>query len=983
MLSPKNGFSLLLAVTILPANGWALDAGQNGMSDVWESLHPAAAANPSGDDDGDGVSNQDEAVAWTDPDDSSSVPRGENAKLIGAAFQFDWQSHAWLRYRVHRSTNLFDWTWNYVPQTGTGQRLFSSDAAPDAKAFRKVVVMPSLNSDTDGLDNLEEAMLGTDPKNWDTDGDKVADDVEFLNGTNPLTTQDTDGDGLPDDWELWIIKSNTNDAVSTLADVTPTTDFDGDGIDDGTEFALGTSPLNAKQNVLFFMTEDQSAHLGCLGTVGLSTPRIDALGNTGLIFTRGFAASPVCSPAKMAIYTGTQSHMNDGYKNVSNYPEGAFPLPVTVDPQYNDEGVHEDLPTLIEILNSRGWFTGISHKVHVEPVRKFSYAKGWGNPDTVATASNIINELVASAGQRPFFMMFNMGSPHLPFRSFPNANGQWSNSGGLTGDGHVLNVNANAIQVPNCYPDVPGVRQDFADYYGAIQVIDGIFGAVVDALAANGQLTNTLIFYTGDHGIGLHRAKQSCYGMGLQVPFLMSGPGMAGGRRINAPVSHTDITPTILDFAGLPPVPPMTGRSLLPIFRGIVDSFTNRATIMAASHHRYDARAVCDGRYYYIRNLRNVTGATLANPGNAMNADSYQSTSPYFNRTYDATVAATGTWQRQLLKDLVEGKLPPEELYDMDADQWMTNNLVANPALQDKLSFLRGEMTRWRIVSEDYNTSSTELVRRIQRFVPPSSGFVVDAGSDQSVSTTNPVINVSLYGFVSDPTATNLWTKVSGPGTVVFADATAVATSATLTGLGTYVLQLQAGTATNSASDTVSIVLADNTGNVLVNPGTETGGISPWNTTTSGTSVGGWSVSTVMPHTGAYGFRWDDDLWAASTGTLSQSVTSGIEGGVPFTASVQVASEPGSGGVAASHVATLRVQWYSNAGMTTLVGTSTTTLTAATGLSTTLKPITISGTVPVSAVAAKLTVEITHSSADNSKTNFIFDDASLAIFSSD
>jgi hypothetical protein len=52
-----------------------------------------------------------------------------------------------------------------------------------------------------------------------------------------------------------------------------------------------------------------------------------------------------------------------------------------------------------------------------------------------------------------------------------------------------------------------------------------------------------------------------------------------------------------------------------------------------ASHHRYDARAVCDGRYYYIRNLRNVTGATLANPANAMNADSYQSTSPYFNRT--------------------------------------------------------------------------------------------------------------------------------------------------------------------------------------------------------------------------------------------------------------------------------------------------------------------------------------------------------------
>jgi N-sulfoglucosamine sulfohydrolase len=686
----------------------------------------------------------------------------------------------------------------------------------------------------------------------------------------------------------------------------------------------------------------------------------------------------------MSIYTGTMPHHNAGFQNVQNYPEGAFPLPPTVDPQYNDGGVHEDLPTFIEILNDRGWFTAVSHKVHVEPVRKYPYAKGYGQPDTPATATSYIDSLVPLAGDRPFFMMFNLGSPHLPFRSFPNKNGFWSGTGGLTGDGHVTNVDANQVEVPPCYPDVPGVRQDMADYYGAIEVIDSIFGAVADALAANNARTNTLIIFTGDHGIGLHRAKQSCYGLGLHIPLLMSGPGMAGGRTVNHPVSHTDLAPTFLDFAGLLPPPTMTGRSLLPLLAGTTDTFPDRPTMLTGSHHRYDARAVCDGRYYYIRNLRNVVGATLANPAQALNADSYQSTSPYFNRTYNATVAATGTPQRELLRLLVEGELPSEELYDMDTDLWMATNLISQPDLQGVVERLRGEMARWRMTTEDYQTSSAELVRRTERYVPPTGGFTVSAGADQYVTTTNPSVRVNLTGFVSDPGATSRWSKVSGPGAVVFENAAALSTTATISGWGDYVLQLEAGTSSNSASDTLSIsVTGPVIGNVLLDPGAESGLGAPWTFSSTGTDAGlggGWSVTNASPRVGAYCFRWDDNLWVTSMGTLSQSVISDIQGSVPFTATVQVAAEPGSGGIAPSHVVTLRLQWYSDVALTTLIGTSTATLTPATGLSNVLSPIQISDTTPGGTQAVRFSVECTHTNPpDTSKTNFLLDDASLVL----
>lgn len=127
---------------------------------------------------------------------------------------------------------------------------------PSPTASPKATPASTADDDKDGLTNAEEAALGTDPKNpdsdddgisdgdevniygsdplnLDTDGDTLYDGGELVYGTGILNP-DTDGDGLSDGEEVYIYHTNP-----TVADT------DGDGIPDGEEVRNGTNPLQA------------------------------------------------------------------------------------------------------------------------------------------------------------------------------------------------------------------------------------------------------------------------------------------------------------------------------------------------------------------------------------------------------------------------------------------------------------------------------------------------------------------------------------------------------------------------------------------------------------------------------------------------------------------------------------------------------------------------------------------------------------------
>ena len=116
---------------------------------------------------------------------------------------------------------------------------------------------------------------------------------------------------------------------------------------------------------------------------------------------------------------------------------------------------------------------------------------------------------------------------------------------------------------PGDSPPIELLRDRYIGYYAAVTEIDNNIGRILDKLEALGQLNNTIIVYTSDHGCaqghhgfwgkGNSTRPLNMYEISLSIPLIWRGPGVAAGQVIEQAVDHYDGFPTILDFAGIAP----------------------------------------------------------------------------------------------------------------------------------------------------------------------------------------------------------------------------------------------------------------------------------------------------------------------------------------------------------------------------------------------------------------------------------------------
>src|SRR5204863_9140921 len=125
-----------------------------------------------------------------------------------------------------------------------------------------------------------------------------------------------------------------------------------------------------------------------------------------------------------------------------------------------------------------------------------------------------------------------------------------------------------AGKLPTFLPDVPEVREDFADYLGEIQALDMLLGAAIKELEDRGKLDKTMIVVSGDHGPpGFTHGKCNLYDFGTAVSLAIRGAGTRGGRVLDDFVCLPDLAPTFLEIAGLKPPEVMTGRSAVNVLK--------------------------------------------------------------------------------------------------------------------------------------------------------------------------------------------------------------------------------------------------------------------------------------------------------------------------------------------------------------------------------------------------------------------------------
>jgi N-sulfoglucosamine sulfohydrolase len=370
-------------------------------------------------------------------------------------------------------------------------------------------------------------------------------------------------------------------------------------------------------------------------------------------------------------------------------------------------GVHEDIPTLIEMLNSNGYITGITEKFHLSPPWKFPFNYHVAAGNTPVSQYKAAVDFFKKAKGNSSFLEVNIGNTHRPFRS-PQKNA------------NLIPVSPDKVVVPPNWPDTKITREDYADYLSTVEQADAVVGEVLRALRESGNGGNTIVIYTSDQGFCYHRAKATTYDWGVHIPMFITGPGIVSNMVTSEIVSHIDLTPTILDFAGIPIPGSVQGESLRKLLEGRVLSsgenfaFSEHNAHGPAPEEYYPTRTVMDGRYRYIRNLRNeivpdypierfITDQPFANKAKGLAWTCLDATpgGAWGNRAFAEVIAGKDQFpvQYELLKATFFR--PKEELYDLISDPYEMNNLAVKPECKYVLLKLSSTLDDWMKKTND------------------------------------------------------------------------------------------------------------------------------------------------------------------------------------------------------------------------------------------------------------------------------------------
>lgn len=429
--------------------------------------------------------------------------------------------------------------------------------------------------------------------------------------------------------------------------------------------------MNAKPNILWLFCEDLSPWLPMYGDPTVASPNLERLAAAGTVFTRCYSPAPVCSPARSGIITGCMPTTIGVHNHVTARPgEPAQPLPPHV-------------RTLPELLREAGYYTFNfgkddynfdydRHQLYAGPYEtiKFYGAHAVGASGRETAPKDWRSQWRARAPGQPFFGQFTL----------------W---GGKNKRQPPTPTDPASVTLPPYYPDLPVFRELIAAHYDHVRITDLEVGEILAALEDDGLLTNTAIFFFGDHGYCLLRHKQFCYEGGVHVPLIAASPGSsllpAGGSRSGL-VSSLDVTATTLAAAGLAIPPWMESRDLFaPGYRrDYVISARDRCDFTIDR-----IRAVRGERFRYIRNF--MTDRPLLQP-------QYRDRSPQYTDFRDYVRAGRASPVQAQLWSAVR---PVDELYDLAEDPHETVNLVDNPGCAHILAEMRAILARWIVATGD------------------------------------------------------------------------------------------------------------------------------------------------------------------------------------------------------------------------------------------------------------------------------------------
>ena len=464
--------------------------------------------------------------------------------------------------------------------------------------------------------------------------------------------------------------------------------------------ACCSSASAERPNILLCISDDQSfAHTGANGDPVVSTPAFDRIAREGLRFVNAYCDAPTCGPSRSAILTGQPIWR---LKEAGN--------------------LHSTLPsefiTYTELLEEAGYFVGFTGKGwspgRLEPGgrttnpagREFSGRrleppfKAMANNDYAANFQDFLGQVPEN---QPFCFWLGTYEPHRAYEL----------NAGAKSDKDPADV-----IVPPIFPDNDIVRNDILDYLVEVEHFDQMVSRVIEMLEDAGELDNTLVIVTSDHGMPFPRAKASLYDAGTRVPLAIRWPtGIEKpGRVVDEFFNLSVLAPTILEVTGIEAPEMMSAVGMQNIFEDKGGRDRSAAYIAMERHDgcreggkAYPCRAIRTADYLYIYNFE-PTRWPAGSPDSKVctrglpfgEVDSSPTKTFLMENSNENGIAR--------LAHLAFGIRPAEELYDLRLDPDQLNNVAGAVDMLEVQTALRQQLFEHLRATQDPRATGGEAL---------------------------------------------------------------------------------------------------------------------------------------------------------------------------------------------------------------------------------------------------------------------------------
>lgn len=452
--------------------------------------------------------------------------------------------------------------------------------------------------------------------------------------------------------------------------------------------------VSQRPNILFAIADDWSfGHASVYGCKWTRTPNFDRIAKQGLLFTRCYTPNAKCAPSRACILTGRNSwQLEEACNHVIAFPVKFRTFPEALQSAGYRVG-----------MTGKGWGPGYARTADGKPrhVAGKPYAALKTQPPARFISNNDYSGnfkqfLDQADGSQPWCFWYGTTEPHRGY--------EWQ--AGIRKAGKKL---TDIDRVPAFLPDNEITRTDLLDYAFEVEYFDNHLGRILRTIEAAGQLDNTIVIATSDHGMPFPRCKGQAYDYSNHVPLAIFWPKgiRKPGRKIDDYISFVDVAPTILEAAGVKwaesGMQSTPGTSLFDIFKSEKSGQVNPArdhVLIGKERHDvgrpndlgYPIRGIVRNDRLLIRNYATDRWPAGDPITGYLNCDGSPTKTEILNRR-----RKTGNdpyW------DLCFGKRGPVEFYDLKTDPECLNNLAKSPASESLIRELEHEMIG-RLLEQD------------------------------------------------------------------------------------------------------------------------------------------------------------------------------------------------------------------------------------------------------------------------------------------